>query len=130
MAHPPVLSDQPRMAPVPLDTFRWPSGIDRSVVVLHAEPAELTSRYGIALTRDLDDRDDLDNHQVAVTQQPSGRPVMFIRYEHSPHPGTAVTIDRGDSLTAAWAELRSTLGIDDTATNWRSELMNGVAESA
>lgn len=124
MSHQPVLSDQPRLAPVSLDTFHWPGGIDRSMVVLHAEPNELAARYGVAFARDLDD---LDWHQIAVVRLPSGRPVVFIRYDGSPGSGTEVMIDRSDSLDATWAELQSVLGIDDAATRWRSEFIRSAA---
>lgn len=113
------------MAAVPLDDFRWPGGIDKAVAVLIAEPSDLAARYGIEFTRDLDD---LDYHQLAVVRLLSGRLVMFIRYQRSPHPGTTVLIDCGDSLAAAWAELRSTLDLNDSDTNWRSELMGEISE--
>lgn len=127
MSHSSVLPAQSRLTPVPLDSFRWPGGIDKAVVILRAEPPELASRYGIAFTRDVDD---LDWHQVAIVQLPSGRPVMFIRYEGSPGPGTEVAVDHNDSLDAAWEELRAVLGIDDSATSWRSEFMGQPRDAA
>ncbi|GJG88009.1 hypothetical protein tb265_31900 [Gemmatimonadetes bacterium T265] len=124
MPRTPVLPEYSAFTPVLLETFRWPGGIDQGLVVLHAEPDELAARYGVEFARDLDD---LDWHQVAVVRLRSGRLVKFYRYERSPHPGTTVTIDRNDSLDAAWAELRAALGVDDSATNWRSEFMRGAA---
>ena len=127
MSPPPVVSDLLRLTPVARETFCWPGGIDQAVVLLRAEPPELAARYGITFVSDIDD---LDSHQVAIVRLPSGRPVMFIRYDRSPGPGTEVAIDRADSLDGAWNELRTVLGIDDSATHWRSEFMSraGSAE--
>lgn len=109
---------------IPLDGFKWPGGIDKALVVLHAEPAEITAQYGIGFRHDLDN---LDYNLVSVVRLPSGRPVMFIRHYRAPLPGTTVSVDRHDSLAAAWAELQAVLGIDDSATSWQSEFIHESA---
>lgn len=115
---------RPALVRVPMDAFRWPSGIDQALVVLRAEPPELTARYGLGFRHDLDG---LDYNLVSVVTLPSGRYVMFIRHYRAPSPGTVVWVDRHDSLDAAWEELRAVLGIDDAATSWQSEFMPGAA---
>lgn len=110
---------------VPLEGFKWPGGIDKALVVLHAEPAEITARYGIGFRHDLDG---LDYNLVSVVRLPSGRPVMFIRHYRAPLPGTVVSVDRNDSLAAAWTELQAVLGIDNAATAWQSEFMHRAAD--
>ena len=124
MPHTTFAPDRPALARIPLDAFQWPSGIDQALVVLRAEPPELTARYGLGFRHDLDG---LDYNLVSVVTLPSGRYVMFIRHYRAPSPGTTVWVDRGDSLDAAWEELRSVLGIDDAATSWRSEFLHGAA---
>lgn len=109
---------------VPLDTFKWPSGGAQAVAVLHAEPAELTARYGLGFRHDLDG---LDYNLVSLVRLPSGRHVKFLRHYRSPSPGTGIWVDRGDSLGAAWEELRAVLGVDDSATSWRSEFLGADA---
>ena len=126
MRRPTFAPDRPALFRVPLDTFAWSSGIDQALVVLHAEPAELTARYGLGFRHDLDG---LDYNRVSVVRLPSGRHVKFIRHYRAPLPGTGVWVDLGDSLGAAWQELRAVLGVDDSATSWRSERIQEGAGS-
>ncbi|HEY0778239.1 MAG TPA: hypothetical protein VGD56_09760 [Gemmatirosa sp.] len=122
MPHRTVSPGRPALVRVPLDAFAWPSGIDQALVMLHAEPPEITARYGLGFRHDLDG---LDYNLASVAKLPSGRYVKFIRHYRAPLPGTVVWVDRGDSLRDAWDELRVVLEIDDAATSWRSEFMDG-----
>lgn len=126
MQHPSLAAGRPALVRIPIDAFAWPSGIDQALVVVSAEPAELTARYGLGFRHDLDG---LDYNLVSVAQLPSGRYVKFIRHYRAPSPGTEVWVDRSDSLDAAWQELCAVLGVDDSATSWRSALMRGAADS-
>ena len=103
---------------MPLGELRRPSGIDRAVAVLRAEPADLTARYGLRFERDFDN---LAYHWAAAVRLPSGRSVLFIRYDGSPQPGTEVLADGAESPVAIWAEFSEAFSLDGSAATWRAD---------
>ena len=101
-----------------VDVGRWPSGIDKALAVLRLEPEELEPRYGVRFTPG---RDDLDEFREAGLRLHSGRPVLLLRYQRSPGPGTMVSIDDGDDANEALSELRAAFGLSARDLTWISD---------
>jgi len=101
---------------------RWPSGIDKPIAVLRAEPAELSKRYGLRFTAG---SDDFDEFQEAALKLRSGRPVLLYRYSRSPSPGTTVTIDDGDRAREALKEFAAAFRLEQRAITWVSDEVSG-----
>ena len=105
---------------------RWPTGIDKPIAVLRAEPDELSERYGLRFHAG---SDDLDRFQEAALRLGSGRPVLLYRYERSPSAGTTVTVDQGDHAREALDELCAALHLRRRGITWVSDEIAGDAEA-
>lgn len=97
---------------------RWPTGIDKPIATLRAEPEEIARRYPVRFTRGHDELDGF--HEVGLRLR-SGRNVLLMRYLRSPGPGTTVSVDADDDATAALRELRETLSIGRREVIWVSD---------
>jgi hypothetical protein len=97
---------------------RWPSGGDKPVALLAAEPDELVQRYGLRFTEGVDD---LDEFREAALRLRSGRPVLLVRYRHQPGPGTTVSIDQADHPAQAIRELRDAFRLDEREFVWTAD---------
>lgn len=105
----------------------WPSGIDKPIAVLRADPETLAKTYDLKFTRG---KDELDEFAQAAIKLKSGRPVLFTRYRRSPEPGTTVSIDDGDHANDALEELAIALGLRPRAVAWVSEEVDNVPSLA
>ena len=97
---------------------RWPSGIDKPIAVLRAEPDELAARYGLEFHAG---SDELDRFREAALRLGSGRSVLLYRYERSPGIGTTVSIDGGDRAFEAFDEIAVALGVRKREFVWISD---------
>jgi len=97
---------------------RWPSGADKAIAVLRAEPKELEERYGLRFSRG---QDELDEFQQAALRLDSGRPVLLTRYRRSPAGGTTVSVDRRASALDSLEDLVEALELRKREISWMSD---------
>lgn len=106
---------------------RWPSGADKPIAVLRAEPEELAKRYGLQFHAG---SDDLDRFQEVALRLASGRPVLLYRYERSPSAGTTVVVDHGDHAREALDELVAALDLRERGIVWISDEVGDPANAS
>ena len=94
---------------------KWPSGIDKTIGLLTLEPDQLSERWSIVFRKS---SDELGPFREAGLRLSSGRPILLLRYERSPHLGTEVRADVADNSESARAEFLSALSLPDSVFSW------------
>lgn len=103
----------------------WTGGDSQSILVLRAEPEELTSRLGIQFT---EYHDNLDRLLEAVIELNSGRQVLFARYQHNPSPGTEIHVDARDSAPEAREDVFAALSMNAADCSWIAGVQDQVGQ--